>query len=69
VRIELAGQPPIVRRVHSGGSYLASSDDRLSIGLGSVATPVAVTVTWPDGVQQRVGGLAVDREHVVARTP
>ena len=30
----LPGQPPIVRRVRSGGSYLSSSDERLHVGLG-----------------------------------
>ncbi len=69
VRIELPGQPPIVRRVRSGGSYLAASDDRLHIGVGKVAGPVSLLVTWPDGVQQRVTGLAVDREHEIRRTP
>ncbi len=34
VRIDVPGQPPIVRRVRSGGSYLSSSDDRLYVGLG-----------------------------------
>jgi hypothetical protein len=67
IRLDLAGQPPIVRRVRSDGSYLSSSDDRLHIGLGSATSPVAVTVTWPDGTQQRVTGLAVDREHAISR--
>jgi hypothetical protein len=67
VRVELSGQPPLVRRVRSGGSYLSSSDDRLYIGLGDSTSPVALTVTWPDGVQQRVTGLAVDREHEISR--
>ncbi len=69
VRIELPGQPPLVGRVRSGGSYLAASDDRLHIGLGNAAGPVSALVTWPDGVQQRVTGLAVDREHDIRRAP
>ncbi|WP_162271401.1 CRTAC1 family protein [Luteitalea pratensis] len=67
VRIDVPGQPPIVRRVHSGGSYLSSSDDRLYVGLGASAGPITATVTWPDGVQQRVSGLVVDREHEISR--
>ena len=67
VRIDVPGQPPIVRRVRSGGSYLSSSDDRLYVGLGTVAGPITATVTWPDGVQQRVSGLVVDREHEISR--
>jgi hypothetical protein len=67
VRVELPGQPPLVRRVRSGGSYLSVSDDRLYVGLGGASSPVAVTVTWPDGTQQRMTGLAVDREHEISR--
>ncbi len=66
-RIDLPGAPPIVRRVRSGGSYLSSSDLRLHIGLGRHEAPLDVLVTWPDGTQQRVPGLAVDREHTITR--
>jgi hypothetical protein len=69
VRLDVEGQGPVVRRVHSGGSYLSASDDRLSLGLGSSSSPVTVTVTWPDGKIQRVTGLSVDREHTIARKP
>jgi hypothetical protein len=69
VRVDLDGQPPIVRRVRSGGSYLSASDDRLYLGVGSSSTPVSLTVTWPDGQTQRVTGLAVDREHTIERKP
>jgi hypothetical protein len=68
IRIDLPGAHPMVRRVRSGGSYLSSSDFRLHVGLGSVRTPIDLTVTWPDGTTQRVTGLAVDREHVIARS-
>ncbi|BCS32790.1 RNA-binding protein [Luteitalea sp. TBR-22] len=67
VRVDLPGAPPVVRRVRSGGSYLSSSDTRLHIGLGSATGPVDATITWPDGVTQRVAGLTVDREHVIRR--
>lgn len=69
VRVDLAGQPPLVRRVRSSGSYLSASDDRVYVGLGSSSSPVDVTVAWPDGATQRVRGLAVDREHKVERKP
>jgi hypothetical protein len=69
VRLDVEGEGPVVRRVHSGGSYLSASDDRLSLGLGSSSSPVTVTVTWPDGKIQRVTGLSVDREHTIARNP
>jgi hypothetical protein len=69
VRIELPDQPPIVRRVRSGGSYLSASDERLHIGLGAQTRPVTVNVTWPDGIQQRFRDLPIDREHTLTRTP
>ena len=67
VRVELPGEPPLVGRIKSGGSYLSSSDLRLHFGLGAHAAPVAVVVTWPDGTRQRVTDLAVDREHTIQR--
>jgi hypothetical protein len=67
VRIDLPGEPPIVRRVRSGGSYLSSSDYRLHIGVGRRTNPVDVVVTWPDGQKETVKGLAVDREHTIQR--
>ena len=68
VRVDRAGQRPIVRRVHSGGSYLSASDDRLYLGLGQESGAVTVQVTWPDGTVQTVPGLAVDREHTIRRS-
>ena len=61
------GSPALVRRVRAGGSYLSSSDLRVSLGLGSARGPVDLTVTWPDGVVERRTGLAVDREHLITR--
>jgi hypothetical protein len=69
IRIEQPGQPPLVRRVRSGGSYLSASDDRVHVGLGPSTAAIDVLVTWPDGTQQRVTGLTVDREHEIRRTP
>ncbi len=68
VRVDVPGQPPIVRRVRSGGSYLSSSDDRVYVGLGATARPVSVAVTWPDGTQQKFVDLAADREHTLQRS-
>jgi hypothetical protein len=67
VRIEMPGGPPIVRRVRSGGSYLSASDLTIHAGLGTLATPVSLVVTWPDGTRQPATGLAVDRVHTIAR--
>ncbi len=61
VGVERAGQPTRWRRVGTDGSYLSASDSRVHVGLGAAATPVAVTVQWPDGVRERWTNVAVDR--------
>ncbi len=44
------GQKPLWRRVHADGSYLSSSDIRVSFGLGdSSAGLESVVVEWPSG--------------------
>lgn len=47
------GAPPLLRRVHSDGSYASASDPRLLFGLGSGADLEAVEVLWPDGSTER----------------
>jgi hypothetical protein len=61
VGVERAGQPTRWRRVGTDGSYLSASDSRVQVGLGGAATPVAVTVQWPDGVRERWTNIAVDK--------
>ena len=61
VGVERAGQPTRWRRVGTDGSYLSASDSRVHVGLGAVATPVAVTVQWPDGVRERWTNVVADR--------
>ncbi len=68
LRVEAPGAPPIVRRVGADGSYLSSSALDVHVGLGSHAQPVTVRVTWPDGTEQRVPDLTVDREHIIVRS-
>lgn len=68
-RVSLPGQPPLLRRVRSGGSYLSSSDERLYVGLGASGGPVTVDVTWPDGTTATYPNLAVDREHTITKKP
>jgi hypothetical protein len=46
------GQPPLVRRVRSDGSYLSASDSRVHVGLGSAAEVEAVAVQWPSGEKE-----------------
>ncbi|WP_148594737.1 CRTAC1 family protein [Aquisphaera giovannonii] len=44
-----------------GGSYQSSSDPRLHFGLGAADRVDSVEVTWPSGLVDRHGPLAVDR--------
>lgn len=54
-------------RVRTDGSYLSASDPRVLIGMGREATPVTVTVTWPDGTPQRFADLQRGRYHTLSR--
>ncbi len=54
VEVLRPGQPTLGRRVRSDGSYAASHDPRVLVGLGDGApAAVAVEVTWPDGRRER----------------
>lgn len=55
-----AGDMALTRFTKGGGSYASSGDRRLHFGLGA-ATAVELTVTWPDGSQQKFDKLAADR--------
>ena len=61
IGVERAGQRTRWRRVRTDGSYLASSDPRVHVGLGSSTSVDAVQVAWPDGTRERFTGVATDR--------
>lgn len=50
-----------VRYATTSGSYLSASDPRLHFGLGPDAQVDRITVNWPSGAVQVLGGVAVDR--------
>jgi hypothetical protein len=56
-----AGGPPLWRRVHTDGSYLASGDPRVAFGLGERSEVQGVVVEWPDGSKEKWGKVEVDR--------
>jgi len=64
VRVDLPGFP-ILRAVRGSESYLSFHDLRVLIGLGSLKTPVDVTVCWPDGHRQDLKAMALNRYHMV----
>jgi len=50
----------------AGGSFASSGDRRLLFGLGGDTTGT-LTVTWPDGTEQALAHLAIDKYHELAR--
>jgi hypothetical protein len=74
--LEVGGQgfggetpPPgrkLARFVKGGGSYASSGDRRLIFGLGT-RKPGRLTVTWPDGSEERFDGLAAGRYHRIVQ--
>ncbi|HEY8503074.1 MAG TPA: CRTAC1 family protein, partial [Gemmataceae bacterium] len=61
-----AGGQRQTRFVKGGGSYASSGDRRLLFGLGREATG-RLTVTWPDGTEQKFDSLAVDRYYRITQ--
>jgi hypothetical protein len=55
VTVERHGGPPLVRRVHTDGSYSSASDPRVLVGLGDAPPDGGVErvrVRWPDGTEE-----------------
>jgi hypothetical protein len=51
--------------IRSGSSYLSASDSIAWFGLGARATVDRLTLRWPDGSEQSLEDVAVDREILV----
>jgi enediyne biosynthesis protein E4 len=56
-----AGERTSTHAVVAGGSYLASHDERMLIGLGDYSGPVDVEVHWPSGTVDLWEGLQPNR--------
>jgi hypothetical protein len=55
VTVERRGGPPLLRRVHTDGSYSSASDPRVVVGLGDAPPDGGVErvrVRWPDGSEE-----------------
>lgn len=55
----------ITRQVKGGGSYLASNDPRLTIGLGAIDRIDRVEIIWPSGITQTIAAIELDAMRVV----
>jgi len=55
----------LVRWISGGGSYLASHDRRIIVGLGGNATAVNVEIRWPSGILQHLSNLKPNQYHSI----
>jgi hypothetical protein len=53
----------VTRWITGGGSYLASHDKRVLVGLGGDRKPVNVDIRWPSGLSQHLSNLPTGRYH------
>ena len=53
----------LTRWIAGGGSYLASHDKRVLVGLGSSAKPVDADIRWPNGSDQHLSNLQPRQYH------
>ncbi|MCH7807945.1 MAG: CRTAC1 family protein [Planctomycetes bacterium] len=60
------GEPPQMRELFIGSSYLSGHTKTLHFGLGSAKRSVDVQVRWPCGRIQRLGNVDVDRTIVIS---
>ena len=58
----------LTREVRSGGSYLSQNDLRLHFGLGPAQRLDRLLVRWPDGREQVLVDVPVDRFLTITRT-
>ncbi|MXW78588.1 MAG: CRTAC1 family protein [Gemmatimonadetes bacterium] len=56
-----------MREVRAGTSYLSQDDLRLHFGLGAAAEANHLVVRWPDGVEERIDGVAGNRLITIQR--
>ena len=59
------GDRTVTREVRAASSYLASSDPRVHVGLGTEEHARDVVVRFPDGTEERYGTLAAGEVHVL----
>jgi enediyne biosynthesis protein E4 len=59
-----SGNRRLVRWITGGSSYLASSDNRVIVGLGAdSARAIEVDIRWPSGTLQHISRLEPNRYH------
>jgi len=67
-RLTLATGDSVQRRqVMPTKSYLSQSEQIVTFGLGDAEQYDSLTVVWPDGTEQQVGSLELDRLHTIEK--
>ena len=51
--------------VSTAGSYLASNDPRIIVGLGAATGVRSIEIRWPSRQVQTINGPAIDRYHTI----
>jgi hypothetical protein len=63
--VVLAGGVRRIREVAGSTSFGSQNSLTVEFGLGTAASVESLTVRWPSGIVQAVGGLAVDARHTI----
>jgi hypothetical protein len=56
-----------IKWVDPGSGFASQSDRRLIFGLGSLASFNGIDILWPDGSEQHIDSLAIDRYHTITQ--
>lgn len=64
--IVYAGAQSFYSTVQRAGSYQASHDPRIHLGIGQIASIDSATVVWPDGTRTKTGAETTSTYHVVS---
>ena len=68
LELRLAGDPrPHIRTLHAGDGFLAQSSKWLHFGLGQAEAIEQLTIRWPDGKQETITGLEINRRYRIAQ--
>jgi hypothetical protein len=62
-----SGQRSWWRLIQPAHSYASSNDPRVHVGLGNASVVDEILVLWPDGLEEKFTGFAVDQYAILRR--